>query len=367
MFTADNLVVNLRQQFSARDVFMEIRSSLSVPPARHLGYGLNPLITLLKEHGADPLLVLDKANIPPEALDSPTYQLTPQQELSFTSEVIRALDKPELGLVVGSRYHLSAYGLLGLAVMTSENLLQGMQVLYKNILMTWTYMQWITTIRDDRAYISLEPLRDLGDSHQYMIDRGLVASHIIFKEALGQPIPVHEVHLRQPEPSYAEEYRRYFNCPVYFEAAENCYVFDSALLYQELLQAEPETARIYDSQCEMICEQLAKNYTFSDVVRNQILSSPREIFTLETIADRLGMTARTVQRKLSQEDSSYKTILEDVRKNLAVEYLQTTSFTLEEIAVRLGYADSSSFCHAYKRWTGVNPGERRQAAGAPRN
>ena len=73
------------------------------------------------------------------------------------------------------------------------------------------------------------------------------------------------------------------------------------------------------------------------------------------------MTARTVQRKLSQEDSSYKSILEDVRKNLAVEYLQTTSFTLEEIAVRLGYADSSSFCHAYKRWTGVNPGELRNA------
>ncbi len=340
---------------------MEIRSSLSVPPARHLGYGLNPLITLLKEHGIDPLLVMEKASIPEEALDSPTYQLTPQQELSFTSEVIRALNKPELGLIVGSRYHLSAYSLLGLAVMTSENLIAGMQVLYKNILMTWTYMQWITAIRDERAYVSLEPLRDLGDSHQYMIDRGLVASHIIFKEALGRDIPVQEVFLRQPEPVYADEYRRYFNCPVHFNAVENCYVFDSSLLYEPLLQAEPETARIYDSQCEKICAQLARNYTFSDVVRNQILSSPREIFTLETIADQLGMTARTVQRKLSQEDSSYKSILEDVRKNLAVEYLQTTSFTLEEIAVRLGYADSSSFCHAYKRWTGVNPGELRNA------
>lgn len=344
---------------------MEIRSSLSSPPARHLGYGLNPLISLLKEHNLDSRRVLDKASIPALAVDDPTYQLTPQQELSFTAQVIEELGMPDLGLQVGARYHLSAYGLLGLAIMTSENLIAAMQVLYKNILMTWTYMQWITTVRGERAYISLAPLRDLGASHQYMIDRGLVASHTIFKEALGKAIPVHEVHLRQHSSPYADAYRRYFGCEVYFGAAENCYVFDSALLYHQLLQAEPETARIYASQCESICHQLAKNQSYSDIVRNQILSSPREVFTLDTIADRLGTTPRTVQRRLAQEDSSYKLILEEVRRNLALEFLQTTSFTLDEIAHRLGYADASSFCHAYKRWTGVNPSQRRHAGEPP--
>ena len=303
---------------------MELRSSLSTPPARHLSYGLNPLISLLKEYNIDPMTILAAAGIPPQALEDPTYQLTPHQELSFTTEVIRSIDIPELGLIVGGRYHLSAYGLLGLAIMTSENLLAGMTVLYKNILMTWTYMFWNTTVRGERAYVSLEKLRDLGGSHQYMIDRGLVASHTIFKEALGKELPVLEVHLKQAKPSYA-----------------------------------PETARIYGNQCEKICVQLARNSTFSDIVRNQILSSPREIFTLETIAERLNMTARTVQRKLTAEQSSYKEILEDVRHNLAIEYLQSTSFTIEEIAIRLGYSDSSSFCHAYKRWTGVNPSDIR--------
>ena len=338
---------------------MELRSSLNTPPARHLIHGLNPLITLLKEHDIDPIALLEKAHIPPDSLGSTTYQLTPHQELGFTEQVILALDRPDLGLVVGSRYHLSAYGLLGLAVMTSPDLLRGMTVLYKNILMTWTYMQWITTVRDGKAHVSLDKLRDLGGSHQYMIDRGLVASHTIFKEALGRDIPVQEVRLKHPKPSYAEEYERYFQCPVIFEAEENRYTFAADTLYEPLAQSEPETSRIYDKEWEKICAQLARNYTFSDIVRNHILSSPREIFTLETIADYLGMTPRTVQRKLRQEDTSYKDILEDIRKNLAIEYLQSTQFTLEDIAVRLGYADASSFCHAYKRWTGDNPSEVR--------
>src|SRR5690606_26579612 len=121
---------------------MELRSSLRTAPARHLVYGLNPLISLLKENGADPLLVLERAGIPGDAIGNPSYQLTPHQELGFTEEVIRILGKPELGLIMGSRYHLSAYGLLGLAIMTSENFLTAMTTLYKNILMTWTYMQW---------------------------------------------------------------------------------------------------------------------------------------------------------------------------------------------------------------------------------
>lgn len=349
---------------------MELRSSLSTPPARHLSYGLNPLISLLKEYKLDPAPMLAAAGIPPQALEDPSYELTPHQELSFTTDVIRGIDIPEIGLIVGRRYHLSAYGLLGLAIMTSENLLAGMTVLYKNILMTWTYMLWNTTVRGDRAYVSLEALRDLGGSQQYMIDRGLVASHTIFKEALGQELPVLEVHLKQAKPSYAEVYSEYFNCPVHFDSAENYYAFESKLLYQPLAQSEPETARIYGSQCEKICLKLAKNSTFSDIIRNQILSSPREIFTLETVANRINMTARTVQRKLSAEKSSYKEILEDVRQNLAIEYLQSTKFTIEEIAVRLGYSDSSSFCHAYKRWTGVNPSDLRQrgyTAKVPRN
>ena len=74
---------------------------------------------------------------------------------------------------------------------------------------------------------------------------------------------------------------------------------------------------------------------------------------------------RTIQRKLAQEGTSFKDLVEDVRKNLALEYLRSTVLSVEEIALRLGYSDAPSFSHAFKRWTGSSPRDsRRPSAGA---
>ncbi|MBU73319.1 AraC family transcriptional regulator [Spongiibacter sp.] len=339
---------------------MEFFSKLSTAPPRHFIYGLIPLVTALRKKEIDVDAILMSSGIPKNAMDDPAYQLTPQQELIFTENAISALNNPALGLYIGSKYHLSTYGVLGLAIMTSDNMLEGMKTLYQYMLMTWTYMHWRTTVSGNTAYVGLEKLRDLGGCYQYMIDRGLVAHHTIFREALGKPFPVKELRLMQAKPEYAEEYERYFQCPILYEADENCYAFDSALLSEPLAQSEAETARIYARQCEILSSQLTGNYTFSDLVRNLILRSPTERYTLDRIADRLGLTRRTVQRKLKMERCTYKDILEDVRKNLAIEYLQTTRFPLEDIAVRLGYSDASSFSHAYKRWTGESPSYLRE-------
>lgn len=341
---------------------MELRSALESAPPRHLVYGLNPLISILRERDIDPQPLLEVAHIPLQALDDPTYQLTPHQEITFTEQVIKAIGEPDFGLTVGGRYHLSSYGMLGLAIQTSADLLSAMQVLYKNILMTWTYMHWITTVRGDTAYVSLSKLRDLGECHQYMIDRGLVASRIIFEEALGSPLNISAVYMTQSEPEYADRYRELFDCEIHFGANENCYEFPAEVLTRPLIHAEPETSRIYASQCERISKQLASNQTFSDIVRNYILASAHQSTSLEQAADYLNMTVRTLQRKLGQENTSYKELLEEVRRNLAIEYLQTTTLTLDDIADKLGYSDSSSFCHAYKRWTGDNPGKLRRHA-----
>ena len=73
---------------------MELRSALESAPPRHLVYGLNPLISILREHDSDPQRLLEVAHIPLQALDDPTYQLTPHQEITFTEQVIKAIGEP---------------------------------------------------------------------------------------------------------------------------------------------------------------------------------------------------------------------------------------------------------------------------------
>ena len=272
---------------------------------RHLIYGLNPLISLLRQHGADVEAMLAAARIPPGAV----YKLSPAQELSFTERALAQLGQPDLGLRLGPRYHLSAYGMLGLAVMTSSNLVEAFGVLFRNILMTWTYMHWSLRAADEVAIIALRKQRDLGGCHQYMIDRGLAASYTIAAEALGK----------------------------------------------RLLQSETASARVFAAQCERICAELERGGSFAELIRQHLVQLPNQLASLETIAERLCTTPRTIQRKLAVEDTSFKELLEDVRKNLSLEYLQATELSVEDIALRLGYADAPSFSHAFKRWTGKSP------------
>lgn len=340
---------------------MLINSDKHVAGLRHRAYGLNPFITLMKEEGLDAGPLLEQTGIPAQALEDPHYTLDTGKELVFMERALKALDKPELGLRCGPRYHLSFYGMLGLAAMTSKDLTEAFRVVFKYLPMTWSYMQWSLYAQNDLAIIKLTPQRELGGCHQYMVDRGLAASYTIACDALGYPPPLVEVNVSQPEPAYARLYEDTFKCPVNFGAADNDFRIEKSYFTLPLSQAESESARIFAAQCEQICANLVEKGSFAEVIRQHLLQLPNQMASLESIAERLHMTTRTIQRKLASEKTSYLELVENVRHNLAVEYLQTTALTIEEVAVRLGYADAPSFSHAFKRWTGAAPGAAREA------
>ena len=76
---------------------------------------------------------------------------------------------------------------------------------------------------------------------------------------------------------------------------------------------------------------------------------------MEQVASRLGMSSRTLRRRLDEEGSHFRQLLDEVRQALAEELLATGGLTLEEIAERLGYGEVSNFIHSFKRWKGVAP------------
>lgn len=326
---------------------------------RRRAYGLGPVITAIREAGHDPLPVLERAGIPSDAPDDPEYTLSPHEELNFLEDALLTIERPELGLILGPRYHLPMYGMLGLAAMTSANLAETFRVVFKYIHLTWSFMNWTLRTDDSVATIQLEKRRDLGNCYQYMVDRGLAASYTIACDALGQRLPLLEVNVTQSQPDYADKYGEIFECPVNFGAGANDFRFEERYLHQPLQQAETESSRIFEAQCEQICADLDEGGGFTEVVRQHLLQLPNQIASLDRIAERLHTTPRTVQRKLAQEDTSYHELVENIRRNLAIEYLKTTSLSLEEIATRLGYADAPSFSHAFKRWTGAAPGSLR--------
>jgi AraC-like DNA-binding protein len=81
---------------------------------------------------------------------------------------------------------------------------------------------------------------------------------------------------------------------------------------------------------------------------------------MQAVADELNLDPRTLRRRLDSEGTSFRGLVAEVRETLAIELLSNTGLTVEEVAVRLGYADTASFTHAFIRWRGKPPSHFRR-------
>lgn len=330
---------------------------------RHLVHGLHPLIGWLRENGLAFRLYLKEAGIPEDALEDPDYKILPSQELAFYTAACRELDQDDLGLVIGPRYHISTYGMLGLAAMTAPTLYECYQRFFDHIVMTWTYFRFIMYEHGEHGVLEMEALRDLGDAYGFMRDRDISAAYCIAGEALGERLPLIRVELRERNSGYIAAYEKLFRCNIELGAKRDAIVFEKAWLDKPLHRADPATSKVFASQCEQISKILRNEFSLTEHIRSLVLNLDEAPKSLEEIADALHSSPRTIQRKLSAAGTSYTELVDDVRTNTAIEYLRATDLSIEEIGFKVGYADTSSFSHAFKRSTGTTPSAYRSQGG----
>jgi AraC-like DNA-binding protein len=115
------------------------------------------------------------------------------------------------------------------------------------------------------------------------------------------------------------------------------------------------------AQCEQILERRRRRHGLSAQVRSELLSAPGEMPGLDTVAASLHMHPRTGRRRLAEEGTSFRALTNDVRATLATELLSQVGLTVEQVARRLGYAETAAFNHAFSRWFGLAPNEYRRS------
>jgi AraC-like DNA-binding protein len=119
-------------------------------------------------------------------------------------------------------------------------------------------------------------------------------------------------------------------------------------------------AQLCEQQCESLLASLTREHGLVEQVRRLIINRPGRVPTPDSIAQDLNMSYRTLRRKLSQQGTSFKAILGEVRMGLAGEYMKNTNLSTQEIAYLLGYSEASNFHRAFKLWFDQTPGEYRR-------
>ena len=209
---------------------------------------------------------------------------------------------------------------------------------------------------EDTARIRMAHQGDAAEPKSYLSELLLFNSHRFASWLVQEHLPINVVRLNYTPQAQAQDYRHMFLAnPVEFEHAESELVFSSALLDKRVTQNEASLRHfLRHPVLLMLTQDYAVNSWTSQVtviVRRKLYDMPE----LNSVASTLEVHPQTLRRRLSTEGTTFKDIKNHVRRDTALYFLGKQGLSIEEIAHRAGFSESSAFIRAFKGWTGVTP------------
>ena len=272
-------------------------------------------------------------------------------------------DCPWLGLEVGCATPVSAHGPVGYAAALCPDLRGVLQVLERFSVLRLSSLRLSGGVEGERYRIRVDELFDLGDVREHILT-SLAGVCLRLLEAVCGGLPEGRLEFAFPfaEPPWGARYRELLGPHVSF-AAEACSVcLPLAWLDRPSLSADAQAARIALRDCEHQLLGTRHGGDWTSKVQLRLLACSGSYPTLEQLAEEFHLSERTLIRRLREEGAHYQLLLDEVRQELACWLLQNTELSVEAVAERLGYRDTSNFSRTFRRWLGMTPNAWRRAA-----
>lgn len=328
-------------------------------------------LTVAQERNLDWRTALEVAGLSESDLQDGQNRFSGEQFQRFLEHLIARADDPLLGLHTSAHVQPGSYNVLGYIVMNCATVGEAMARIIP-------YEKLVGDMGVSR--IISEPKQLCVEWHcrypspvvrPHMI-ANVLASWVKFCRWLANredasPRAVELEFEPEDEPKQRAAFEAIFRCPVHFGCPRSALIVDPAMLEIPLRQPDQILRKTLESHAD---QQMA---SLSDPARSLVEQTRQQIrrFLAEgitrqdSVAESLGMTARTLQRRLGEEHSSYQAVLDEVRLEIAQKSLTDSEEAVADIAQRLGYAEPRSFHRAFKHWTGQTPGDFRASCRTP--
>lgn len=269
---------------------------------------------------------------------------------------------PAIGFQIGAQFSIGSFGLLSRALMSCATLREVAQMLERYSVLVLPLVRFSSYETSKHFVVEVNALSRYPLLNQIIFEAIMACWDNIVMLLLGQRLTVdkisccfeaHEHHQR-----YTEVLAREFE----FAAQGNliCLKRENAAL--PLATANTIDAISTREQCERELIRSLQTRSLADKVRDLVRYYLDASPSSSEIATRLNMTDRSLRRKLAGEGASYRTLVQKVREEIAIYYLEETKLQVAEIALKLGYQETSNFRAAFKRWKGVSPRQWRQGS-----
>jgi AraC-like DNA-binding protein len=315
------------------------------------------------ERGVPTSDVLAGTAIEPADLDEPDVMVSALDEIKAVRRLlVRLSGSPDkgagIGVDVGSRFTLTHFGLFGFAVMSCGTLRELFTIAMRYFALTMMHIDLALFETADDCLVELDAGHLPADVQGFFIERdiaGIIATTMTFA------LPVAEKYADRVAAELAvdeEQLRPLLELvpvSVAFGRAHNRIHFPRAMFDEPLPQADRHTLEMCMAQCDVVMQSSERRRGITALVRTKLFRDSGLFPTLPDVADELDIHPRTLRRRLADEGTSFRALLNEARSAVAVDLLRNVGLTVEEVSTRLGYTEVSTFSHAFKRWYGVAP------------
>jgi AraC-like DNA-binding protein len=312
---------------------------------------------VLRQHyDVDPAPLFYRAGIDAHRADVSGSRVSREQIQRLWELAAEATSDPSVGLVIGSKVRATTFYALGVAFLTCETLAVSLETLCR-------YYRVIATVpleldlkigekvsRLEATYI--DPAYPLDPIPFDSFIASIVGLCRLAKSPEFNPI---EIHLAFADNHRGGDYEALFKAPVIFGATRNALVFSTSELNAPLPGRSSDLLRASDRVLNNYLAALNPEQVSTGVRKILMALLPTGSVDQKQVAKRLHMSRSTLCRRLREENTNYKELLDDTRRSLAIEYVREGGYALGYIAFLLGFSDHSNFSRAFRRWTGSSP------------
>jgi AraC-like DNA-binding protein len=307
--------------------------------------------------------LLKKAGLTPQHVDNPALRLNVKNQVAFLNLVADAAGDELLGFHLAQDFDLREIGMLYYVMSSSETLGDALQRAARYGRITNEGVQ-LKYRENEELTIGFEYVNVARHQDRHQIEFFMVALVRLVRQLSASNLFPDRVNVTHHRDRFHLPFRKFFGCDVAFGSATDEIVFPSTIGPVPLASADPFLNALLIGQCEQIRASGLRPAELRVSVENEIASLlPHGKAQAPAVARKLGMSQRTLARRLASEGLSFTAVLDELRRDLAMHYLSEAGVPVTTIAWLLGYQEVSAFTHAFKRWTGKTPKQARMTEG----
>jgi len=334
-----------------------------VPTAPDAGVStrvLRPVLAGMQLHGVDVEPVLAEIGLAPALLVDPEARVPHRLAIALWEAAIDRTGDDAFGLHVAEATDVGVFDVQSYAFASSPTLGAGLQRIASYQRLNHDAARVVVDREGDLVFVRHRLPAGLALPRavaEFVIGTLVVAARASTRGA----VEIREVRFAHAEPTDVTEHRRVLAAPLRFAAGENAIVLPAAALDLPHERADPRLLGVLDRHAHDLLQRLPDATTTTERVRAVLATElPGGNPSAEHVAELLHMSVRTLSRRLADEGTSHKDVLDALRLDLAIRHLEAGELAIGEIAFLLGFSEASAFHRAFRRWTGKTPNEARR-------